>query len=172
MEPLHTKPCDVLVEQELLVSRNLPRRSVASVRLSRSRTRLGPRPLGSRNRRSAAKRSGRQRQPSGRSRPLRSGARQRHCLDRRLLHLVRRRLQLSVRLRPLRSVRHRRLPSEHRRRRLRLGRQLLRSEEGRYSGRVRLRSVQVARQPLGARRRHHLLVSVRVVAGECRGHVM
>jgi hypothetical protein len=101
--------------------------------------------------------------------PLRSGARQRHCSGRRPLHSVRRRLQLSGRLRPQRSGRHRRLLSEHRHRRQHLARQPLRSVGARCSGRVRLLSAQARRQPSGARRRHHRLVSKRVVAWEWHG---
>jgi hypothetical protein len=146
------------VMQERSVNRNLPRRSVDSVAVSPSRTRSDLRLLGSHNRRSAASHLGRQRQPSVRP-PLRSGARQRHCSGRRPLHSVRRRLQLSGRRRPQRSGRHRRLLSEHRHRRQHLARQPLRSVGARCSGRVRLLSAQARRQPSGARRRHHRLVS-------------
>ena len=149
--------CDMVVLQEHLVSKNLHRRSVALVPLSRSsssRTRSVPRLLVSRSQRSAANRLGRQRQALVRSQPLRSGVRQRHCLERRFLRSVHRQLQPLVRHR-------RRLLSEHRHRRLRLGRQLLRSGED--LGRVRLRLVRVARPPSGARRRLPLLVSPRLV---------
>jgi len=157
------------------VNKSLPRRSVGLVQLNRRRIRLGLRHLDSHNQLLEANRLGPQHQPSVRSLPLRSVARQRRYSDPLLLPLERHRLQLLERQAPqlserpplLHSEQRLLLPLERLLQRLHSGRQLRHLGGARCLGKVRLRLVQLQHQHSGARRRHHrlgLLQGVHLVA--------